>query len=310
MSVPGRRNSLLAQAAAEPSSNLFPKWFLGAGQSKDLATRFRKHLWRILRSPFQVEWFDGLRIELYPKNEICRSIFVTGIYEPNEFHFLSSFLGSGMTVIDVGANMGLYTLFAAQRVGEQGRVVSLEPSSREYSALLHNVELNQFRNVMALPVAASDSCGTQDLLIAMFERSGHNTLGNFGYDTTALDHRQTVQTITLDSLVDENAFERVDLIKMDIEGAELAALKGARRLLSMYRPTLLLELSDRALKYQNATSQEIHSFLSGAGYVIYCFDPDSGLPAPLQARAYFDSENVLCVPQSTASCGTLPTYSG
>src|ERR1700756_4629680 len=118
-----------ARLAAKPVLESFPGWVLGAGQSGDFPTWLRRQIWPLLRSPFEIEWLDGLCLTLYPENEICRSVFVTGRYEPNEFCWLSRILEPGMTCIDVGANMGFYTLFAARRVTESGRVLAIEPSS-------------------------------------------------------------------------------------------------------------------------------------------------------------------------------------
>jgi FkbM family methyltransferase len=290
-----RRDRVLACVAAEPSLDLSPGWFVGAGQSIDARTRFRKSVWRALRAPVQIKWFDDLRLLLYPRNEISKSIFVTGRYEPNEFRLLSRILSAGMTFIDVGANMGLYTIFAAHRVQPTGRVISIEPSAREQELLLQNIGLNRFGNVAVLPAAVADRSGTVELLVAPFERSGHNTLGRFGYDTK-LDHSETVRTITLDSLLDSEGLDRVDVIKIDIEGGELSALRGAAQMLSAHHPALLLELSDRALVHQHATSGEILSYLASCGYQTYVFDRGSGLPVPLQPRAHFDSENIVAFP--------------
>jgi FkbM family methyltransferase len=284
--------------AAQPTIEPFPGWFVGAGQSGSFSTRIRKTIWRSLRDPFEVAWLDGLRLTLYPGNEISRSIFVTGRYEPNEFHALSRFLRPGMTFIDVGANMGLYTLFAAKRLQDGGRVVSIEPSQRERAVLQQNIELNQLPNVTVLPAAACERAGEVELLVADSQYSGHNTLGDFGYNTP-LDHREVVPAITLDSLLESEPPERVDVIKMDIEGGELSALRGAHEILSQHRPALLLELSDRALAYQKATSAEVLSVLESHGYRVYGFDRQSGLPVPLQPKDYFDSENVVALATAT-----------
>ena len=291
---PPTRRPLAAYFAAAPFVALFPGWFLGVGQSTDLGRRFRKNIWRFLRSPFEADWLEGLRIRMYPGNEICRSIFVTGLYEPNEFFWLSHTLKPGMSFVDVGANLGLYTLFAARRVSDSGRVIAIEPSSREMQVLRRNVELNSLENVSLLNVAVSDHAGDVELLIASADHAGHNTLGAFGYDTE-LANRERVGLNRLDDVLESASVKRVDVIKMDIEGAELAALRGSSATLERDRPCLLLELSDRALNHQNATSAEVLTLLDGHGYEMYTFDGSSGCPAPLQRKDYFDSENIIAV---------------
>ena len=288
--------SLPGRLAAKPVVEPFPGWELGSGQSANLGTRLRKKVWRLLRTPFDVEWLEGLRLTLYPGHEMCRSIFVTGRYEPNEFCWLSRVLKPGMTVLDVGANLGLYTLYAARRVTGSGRVVAIEPSTREMARLRRNVEQNALGNVSLVAAAVAEQDAEAVLQVATADHAGHNTLGAFGYDTE-LDNRETVQTLRLDEVVETARLHRVDIIKMDIEGAEFAALRGGSATLTRYRPVLLMELSDRALRHQNASSAEILAFLGDHGYEMLVFDARSGLPAPLAPRGYFDSENILAVPR-------------
>lgn len=278
--------------AAAPVLAPYPGWFVGAGQAADAATYTRKKLWRIFRKPFEISWLDDLRLILYPDNEICRSIFVTGRYEPNEFTLLSKVLRPGMTFVDVGANLGLYTLYAARKVGPNGRVISIEPSSREVAILKRNIDLNALTNVQIHQVALSDRTAEVELLVACARQSGHNTLGSFGYNTP-LDHREKILAQPLDALVRAEHLSRVEVIKMDVEGAELGALRGAIETLESFRPTLLMELSDRHLRNQNATSAEVLALLSQHGYRLYGFDAATGLPAPLAPSDYFDSENIV-----------------
>lgn len=286
--------SLGAWLAAEPTLEPVPGWYLGFGQSANLATRIRKKAWRLFRKPFEVSWIDGLELTLIPDTETSRSVFVTGRYEPNEFYLLTKVLKPGTTFIDIGANMGLYTLFAASRVGETGRVVAIEPSAREMKILESNVKQNGLGNVRLRQIALSDRDSEVELLVAGLENSGHNTLGAFGYNT-ALDHKERVRAVCLDELVQSEEIERVDVVKMDIEGAELAALRGAPETLARFHPLLLVELSDRALEHQHATSCDVLDLLAQHGYRLLGFAPDTGLPAPLAPQDYFDSQNVIAV---------------
>lgn len=255
------RPNLANRFAAHPRLDPTPGWVLGGGQNATLAMRLRKILWRQLRKPFPVPWLEGSRIYLYPGNETSRAIFVTGVYDPNELSLLSRLLKPGMTFIDAGANMGLYTVFAAQKVGSRGKVLSVEPSQRELGILRNNIELNGLENVAVFPVALSNREEVLELLVAPIEKSGHNTLGAFGFDTR-LDHKERVRTVTLDSLVQEQQLRRVDIIKMDIEGGEEAALRGARETIDQYHPLLFLELSHRSLQHQNSSAARLLALLA------------------------------------------------
>jgi FkbM family methyltransferase len=248
-----------------------------------------------MKALFVIPWLDGLVVHAYPGNEISRAIFLTGCYEPNEFCWLDRILGPGMVLIDVGANFGLYTLFASRKVGNRGTVVAIEPSSREFQRLKANVEANALSNVRLLQVAVSDRRGQAKLTVATEEKSGHNTLGAFGYDSVVPEDKVSVRTERLDDLVQEEGLQRVDVVKMDIEGAELFALRGAAEILARFQPVLLLELSDRTLAQQGCTSEQVWEFLSERRYRIYSFADDTGECVPAQQKHYFDSQNMIAV---------------
>jgi FkbM family methyltransferase len=278
--------------AAKPVVELFPGWMLGSGQRADSASQFRRELWPLLRQPFAVSWLDNSKLFLYPGNETSRSVFVTGRYEPNEFFLLQRVIQPGMTFIDAGANRGLYSIFAARRVGPRGKVLALEPSGREFQILQKNVKLNSLTNVIVIRKALADRASDLDLSVAPLGKSGHNTLGAFGYDTP-LDHRERVHAERLDDVVYSEGLARVDVIKMDIEGAEMAALRGAVETLRQFKPVLLIELSDRSLRHQGSGSGEVLAWLERQGYRTFCFDPATGSPVALKTRAHFDSENIV-----------------
>jgi FkbM family methyltransferase len=282
------------RVAARPTLDPYPSWVLGSGERRGIAVRIRGLIWPRLKDEFEVEWMDGLRLLLQPGSETSRAIYVTGRYEPNEFCLLDRILQPGMIFVDVGANVGLYSLFAATKVKQQGRVLAIEPSSREYEVLIRNLQANRLQNVCALRVAVWDRRGSADLLVAPLEHSGHNTLGGFGYGTT-LERQETVPLERLDEIIRGQGLERVDVIKIDVEGAELFALQGAAEILQRFHPMLLLEVSDRTLQHQGSSSRSVLEWLQRHGYSFYSLDSSSGLPQPLQAQGYFESQNTVAV---------------
>ncbi len=282
--------------AAYPTLSPYPGWRLGSGEGDaHWLLRVRRHIWKRMRRPCVIRWLSCLRIYVYPGNETSRAIFLTGCYEPNEFRWLETMLKPGMTFIDIGANMGLYTLFAAQKVGPCGIVVAIEPSNRDFARLEDHIRLNRLVNIRPLQVAVSDCAGEADLLLATEEHSGHNTLGNFGYDSVIPLGKQRVHTERLDDIVSRLGLQQVDIIKIDVEGAEFLALQGAQETIKQFRPVVLTELSDRTLKHQGCHSGQIWEFLTREGYRIYRFDEQTGLPVLAERKAYFDSENVIAI---------------
>jgi len=249
-------------------------------------------MWKRCKKPRVIRWLDNLRIYIYPGDETSRTLLLSGLIEPNEFYWLKNSLRPGQTFVDIGANMGTYTLFAAKKVGPHGTVVAIEPSSRDFTRLKDNVELNKITNVHLLQVAASNYDGEADLLVATDEHSGHNTLGAFGY-SVPLQRKEKVRVMQLDHLVQQLQLTHLDVIKIDVEGAEYAVLQGATATIEQFNPSILLELSDRTLVHQGASSDKVWSFLTKRGYVIHVFDRKTGLISLGERKKQFDSENIV-----------------
>jgi FkbM family methyltransferase len=257
----------------------------------------RRALWEKLGKSVTVSWLEGLRIRLFPGNETSHVLFLTGLYEPNEFLWLDRFLAPGMTVIDGGANIGLYTLYAARRVGPAGTVLAIEPSQRDFDRLTEHVRLTRLRNVRCRRLALSRAPGRGQLRVAAEWNAGHNTLGEFGYETTELVRVEEVKVRALDAIVADEGLQRVDLIKLDIEGAEYDALRGAEATIRRFRPAILVELADRTLRHQGAHSGQIWDFLEGRGYTLYGFDANRARLQPAARKPKYDSENLVAVPR-------------
>src|SRR5262249_24894046 len=146
----------------------------------------------------------------------------------------------GMVFIDGGANEGHYTVFASQCVGPEGTVWAFEPSSRELKRLEKNLELNASGNVRVFRVALAESNGEGELRITGYAHEGHNTLGGFAHEVE-LARTERFSLRRLDDLVAEASLTRVDVIKLDVEGAEQRVLEGSRDVLTRFRPVILFE---------------------------------------------------------------------
>lgn len=254
-----------------------------------------------------MRWYGRFRVFAYPRNEICRTIFVKGCYEPNEFFVLKKVLRTGMTVMDVGANIGLYSIFASRLVGSHGKIIAIEPSQREFGRLTDNLTLNSAHNVCAMRVACSNYSGEADIVIAADGKEGHNTLGSLSYASAKVKEVQRVRIERLDDLVEREEVARVDVLKLDIEGAELFALLGAAKILEHFRPIILIELSDRTLERQGCSTFQIWDLLVSYGYTLFTIDDRTGSLIRAEQQQHYDSKNIVAVHRAaemTRSCQT------
>jgi len=219
---------------------------------------------------------------------IAREMCLTGAYAPREAALVRASLPEGGAFVDVGANIGFFTLFAAARTGPAGRVVALEPHPALAEALRENVAMNGLRTVEVLQLAAWDAAGTATL--AGFSEDG----GNRGVSTLAGASAEgapafEVRCGSLDEVLGGVGMDAVDLVKGDEEGAEPRELRGMRRGLraGRYR-RVLLELHPWAYADFVAELEEMAGEMRAAGYRGWLVD-DSAAAA---RRAYYGARTL------------------
>ncbi len=242
--------------------------------SGDSATTLKewKRWWTYLRmkKPVIMNWINGLKIRIYPKNEVFRALYVAGIYDPNVAVVINSLLPLKGVFIDVGANMGYLSMIASKTVGELGKVYALEPSKRDFLRLVDNINLNDLKNVYSYQLAVLDADKKLEMNIAGEERSALNTFGKeFGYRGIEKLGTEMVQAVTIDGFVDTESIEKVDLIKLDIEGSELLALKGARDTIEKFRPAIILGLNKEAFIANGYNVEDLKKLLQELRYKAY-----------------------------------------
>lgn len=290
---------------------VFPGWTFGHEYfigRRWLAMR-RGALWQLalernLDVALTIPWHGRTRVEITLGNDHSLCLYVAGSFEPNEIAFFDRLLQPGMTFVDVGANEGLYSLFAARRVGAVGRVVAIEPSSRERRQLERNVRRNLLGNVTIVPHALGASAGSAMLHIATKLHGGHNTLGDFVHEGTSAAGSEEVLVETLEALARRLALDQIDAMKIDVEGAELKVLSGARSLLTMMRPVLLIEANEEALHGQGASTAEMIALLRELNYEICIFSARTGGVERLTTGGTL-SANIVAIPVAGDSGGTL-----
>src|SRR6185437_1027016 len=168
---------------------------------------------------------------LNPKDPVISGALTFRVYEKSETAFLKRIFFPGMVFLDIGANVGYYTALAGHAAGAAGRVLALEPDPESYRYLTETIQVNQFSNAASFQMAASDSIGSAQLHI-----SDHNRGDNRLYANELASDSVTVNTTTIDLLLLQNGITSVDVIKMDVQGAEGHALQGMKDTLAQSKP--------------------------------------------------------------------------
>lgn len=201
----------------------------------------------------------------------CETLYVTGRWEEEITNYLRRILRQGMTVVDLGANVGFYTLLAAKIVGPSGKVYAFEPEPSRYALLARNIVANGYTNVLALNKAVSNTPSRTSLYLD----PRYNPAGHQLHDATGTRRSVLVETVSLDGYFSEGA--TVDVIKMDIQGAEMLALQGMERLLQRSRPlTLVTEFWPDGLRACGSAPEEFLFTLQRHGFMLSVFDPLDG----------------------------------
>ena len=182
-----------------------------------------------------------------------------GAYERELVQLMKRTLKSGMTVLDVGANIGYFSALASGLVGNSGQVHAFEPMPQNLSRLRQN--LSAFCWAHSYPNAVGDATGTAVIYFNELEAGWASLLSS-----NDLERRAEIDVIRLDDWVRDHAVNRVDFIKMDIEGGELHALQGAQEMLSRFRPVIVAELNAVCLARDHRKPEDVLALLRGLGY--------------------------------------------
>lgn len=206
---------------------------------------------------------EGMKIKLDIGDWLQQQIYFFDAFDERGLLFLKRNLKEGDVFVDVGANIGGYTLVAARLVGETGKVIAFEPVKFVYDRLCFNIDLNKLGNVSAEKSALYKESGTLTLHVSDRENMGMSSI--FHHDTES-GQTEKADAIALDDYIKTSGIKKIKLIKIDVEGAELEALKGMQRILRDLRPIIIAEVSDEVLQNDPARKQETIGWLKGMGY--------------------------------------------
>lgn len=223
---------------------------------------------------FEYNLQEEVKINLYKDSVLSKPIYEG--FEIDEMKFLQSTLNEGDIFIDIGANVGLFSLLASKKVGNTGKVIAFEPTPLTYSRLQENIILNEFKNIQARQLALSDTKGEMKFYISNNGYDAWNSLAP-SHDNK-LQESINVPVSTLDSELQDVDKTKVSLVKIDVEGWEKFTLKGGKSFFENYAPTVMVEFTEQNTFNAGYMVQDIYNVLLDMGYSWYKIENGTLLP--------------------------------
>jgi FkbM family methyltransferase len=247
---------------------------------------------RIAKRPLDIRVYSGMKIRCYPDSGSASNVlYFTPYYEYHEMQFLQRYLRPGDGFIDGGANIGTYSLLAAGIVGTAGRVVAFEPTARAALSCRENLTLNGLDWVELHEAALAERSGVVSFL------TGRDVSNRILLAEEAAADGIQVRCVSLDSILSPEAL--FAMAKLDVEGAEVAALRGAEQHLRQANPPVWqVEIWDHLLRDMGTSTGELLSLLSDHGYGIASYDADSNrldFSARSSVQGVGEGENLLAI---------------
>ena len=212
--------------------------------------------------------------------------------EAGDLKALEPHVAAGSTVIDVGANIGFFTVPFARWAGPGGHVIAIEPEAANFASLAARVErLGLGATVSLINAAAVEAPGEVHLMLNPDNPADHRVAATGA----------RVDAVSIDSVMEARGWPRVSMIKIDVQGGEPRVLRGARKTLERLRPALFVEFQEDCLVLEGTSSRELMGEFSALGYAAHVLEgrdawvriDADGLDRRMQARGYLD---VLLLP--------------
>lgn len=232
---------------------------------------------------------DKISINLYKDNYLSPLIF-SNQFEEDIISFITSNLQAGDCFIDVGANIGLFSLLASPVVAADGLVLSFEPTGDTFKRFDENIRHNGITNINAHKIALSDHEG-----VAAFNVStdGHDAFNSFALPQHGDNYREeTVEVKMLDWFFDKmEPYKNRILMKVDVEGWEYNVVKGAEKILRELSPVIVIEFNDENTKNSPFKCRDVYSLISSYGYTLFTLE--NGQLIVKENEDYFNYQNLI-----------------
>lgn len=237
------------------------------------------YVYKLLSKIFPLTKNNAIKIiktpcNFYIKTDISKylgyKIYWRGAHDWNSILALKKFIQKDDVVIDIGANAGEYTLFAASFLNENGKVIAFEPVQKMFNELNENIQLNPHLKNKIIPI--KKGIGNQKNILPIYDETGSTNEGLFSLHKNNFQHAKIIEEIEidrLDNIIPQLGINKVDFIKIDVEGNELFALQGALEIIDKFHPKLMIEMSKKNFQAAGYNSSDIFQFLLNKNYSIY-----------------------------------------
>lgn len=236
----------------------------------------------------RVEEFKGV-FNIGAQSDLFRRLAIYGYYEPKLVNCCMRYLNRNKDFIDIGANIGFYTVLFAQEINK--RILAVEPTQNALRRLRQNIKLNNVESkVEIFEGVISDHNGTLKVK-SVIGKEEYSTIGDPLHESIGQQQilEEDVVCITLDDIVEKYKLNP-GFIKIDVEGAEMLVFLGATQVLSKFRPVIIAEISDKLLRKNGYSARELIALIRAANYQI--IDPIN----PLNTFNGQKVDNILCIP--------------
>jgi FkbM family methyltransferase len=248
---------------------------------------------------------DATVWRLNTRQYVDSELFKHGVFEQNSTLWVRRLIKAGMHVMDIGANIGYYTVLLSQLVGPTGRVWAFEPSTRFRGRLLDHVRRNDCRNVVVLDFGLSD----RNEILQLFE-SGDTATLHWCDERARPENQEPISLMPLDQYAKDADLRHLDFIKVDIDGHEPKFLEGADFTIRKFKPIMLLEFAQLYLPKVGSDAEKLARQIKALGYTLH--SERTGRPFPthtdflIEAMNCAYSANILCVPNGRSEDLGLP----
>lgn len=235
-----------------------------------------------------------ITMKVDPSKAMGAAFYWMGFHELNEWRFLNHYLKSDMVFIDIGANQGEFSLFAAKRL-TQGRVLAFEPVDFFYNLLKENIARNNFKNIETFHYGLSNEVKQLPIYMGHTGAGEHEGLATIFQSDQRARFIQNIELEILDEQLPALALQRIDFMKIDVEGAEMLVLKGALKTIERFKPLIMLEINQATYQAAGYTVPDVIRFFADLGYTLHVMTKSGTLKA---VTATPDFCNAVFVPNA------------